>query len=183
MPHKPATPCPKPSARIHRHSLPLPSASITRPINDFPLTHATRARRRWVRHETAHPALFSASRVRKGKEGFKTSRVPILRLKLPVADRVAGYLRRIDEARFYTNFGPLVTVLEDRIVQHYSLNSGCDAGAHAGSDGRGGAARHALCHAGLDVRGLGTRRRRCAGWCPISSMSTHTLGRSIPRRS
>jgi dTDP-4-amino-4,6-dideoxygalactose transaminase len=52
------------------------------------------------------------------------SGVPILRPKLPVADRVVGYLRRIDEERFYTNFGPLVTVLEDRIAQHYGLDSG-----------------------------------------------------------
>jgi hypothetical protein len=45
----------------------LASASIAIG-NDFALTHATRAWRRWVRHETAHPPLFPASRVRDGMD-------------------------------------------------------------------------------------------------------------------
>lgn len=49
--------------------------------------------------------------------------VPILRPKLPVAERLLGYLCQIDEARIYTNFGPLVQALEDRLAEHYDLQS------------------------------------------------------------
>jgi dTDP-4-amino-4,6-dideoxygalactose transaminase len=49
--------------------------------------------------------------------------MPIMRPKLPVAERLTGYLRRIDETRFYTNFGPLVCELEERLAEHYRLQS------------------------------------------------------------
>jgi len=47
--------------------------------------------------------------------------VPIMRPKLPVAERVLEYLRRIDAARFYSNFGPLACSLEARLAQRYGL--------------------------------------------------------------
>jgi dTDP-4-amino-4,6-dideoxygalactose transaminase len=47
--------------------------------------------------------------------------VPIMRPKLPVAERVLEYLRRIDAARLYTNFGPLVCSLEHRLAQRYAV--------------------------------------------------------------
>jgi dTDP-4-amino-4,6-dideoxygalactose transaminase len=47
-----------------------------------------------------------------------------MRPKLPVAERVVEYLRRIDASRFYTNFGPLACSLEDRLAEHYGLGSG-----------------------------------------------------------
>ena len=43
-------------------------------------------------------------------------RIPVARPKLPGADAVLPYLRRIDEARWYSNFGPLVTELEQRLA-------------------------------------------------------------------
>jgi hypothetical protein len=43
--------------------------------------------------------------------------IPVMRPKLPSAERLAPYLRQIDEARFYSNFGPLVQRLEARTHQ------------------------------------------------------------------
>lgn len=37
---------------------------------------------------------------------------------MPTADEVLPYLRRIDGAKWYTNFGPLNAELEDRLEQH-----------------------------------------------------------------
>jgi dTDP-4-amino-4,6-dideoxygalactose transaminase len=51
-------------------------------------------------------------------------KVPIMRPQLPVAERVVEYLRRIDAARFYSNFGPLACALEDRLGQRYGLGAG-----------------------------------------------------------
>lgn len=47
-----------------------------------------------------------------------------MRPKLPSADRVAPYLRRIDEARIYSNFGPLTLLLEDRLSEHFGVAVG-----------------------------------------------------------
>jgi dTDP-4-amino-4,6-dideoxygalactose transaminase len=47
--------------------------------------------------------------------------IPIMRPLLPSAQRVAPYLRRIDESRIYSNFGPLALSLERRIEEHYCL--------------------------------------------------------------
>lgn len=41
--------------------------------------------------------------------------IPLLVPDLPSAEELLPYLRRIDQARWYTNFGPLVRELEDRI--------------------------------------------------------------------
>jgi len=50
--------------------------------------------------------------------------IPILRPRLPSADRIAPYLQKIDAARFYTNFGPLVLSLEERLAAHYGAAPG-----------------------------------------------------------
>jgi dTDP-4-amino-4,6-dideoxygalactose transaminase len=50
--------------------------------------------------------------------------VPIMRPKLPIAERVLEYLRRIDAARYYSNFGPLACALEERLAQRYGLPGG-----------------------------------------------------------
>jgi dTDP-4-amino-4,6-dideoxygalactose transaminase len=44
-----------------------------------------------------------------------------MRPKLPSAERLAPYLRQIDEARFYSNFGPLVQRLEARLAHRFGL--------------------------------------------------------------
>jgi len=41
--------------------------------------------------------------------------------RLPEADVLTPYIRQIDQARFYTNFGPLVRKLEQRLATHWSL--------------------------------------------------------------
>ena len=50
--------------------------------------------------------------------------IPIMRPKLPSADKCKPYLKQIDEARIYSNYGPLAAALEDRLVDHYRLNLG-----------------------------------------------------------
>ena len=41
----------------------------------------------------------------------------VCRPQLPQADEIAGYLRSLNARRFYTNRGPLVSLLEDRLAQ------------------------------------------------------------------
>jgi len=50
--------------------------------------------------------------------------IPIMRPKLPSADRLAPYLERIDRTRIYSNFGPLASELEDRLAVHFGMASG-----------------------------------------------------------
>jgi dTDP-4-amino-4,6-dideoxygalactose transaminase len=50
--------------------------------------------------------------------------IPIMRPKLPSADRLAPYLKAIDASCLYSNFGPLTLSLEDRLAEHYGLNQG-----------------------------------------------------------
>lgn len=73
-------------------------------------------------------------------------RVPVLRPRLPDADMLLPYLRRIDAARIYTNHGPLSSLFEKRLAEHWALppdgvvcaSSGTAAliGAIIGSAGR-----------------------------------------------
>ena len=44
------------------------------------------------------------------------AKVPVARPRLPEAQAILPYLQRIDEARWYSNFGPLVTGLEQRLA-------------------------------------------------------------------
>lgn len=50
-------------------------------------------------------------------------RIPLLRPLLPTMEELAPYLRRIDEARYYTNFGPLVHEFESRLAEHFAVRS------------------------------------------------------------
>jgi dTDP-4-amino-4,6-dideoxygalactose transaminase len=47
-----------------------------------------------------------------------------MRPKLPSVERLTPYLKSIDASRIYSNFGPLVLSLEDRIAEHYGLIDG-----------------------------------------------------------
>jgi dTDP-4-amino-4,6-dideoxygalactose transaminase len=47
--------------------------------------------------------------------------IPILRPRLPPAEALAVYLRRIDHARLYSNFGPLERELEQRLAARVGL--------------------------------------------------------------
>ena len=44
-----------------------------------------------------------------------TAGVPLLRPRLPDADRLLPYLRRIDASEFYSNHGPLGAEFEERL--------------------------------------------------------------------
>ena len=44
-----------------------------------------------------------------------TTRIAVCRPRLPDADRLLPYLRRVDDARIYTNWGPLTAELEHRL--------------------------------------------------------------------
>jgi dTDP-4-amino-4,6-dideoxygalactose transaminase len=48
---------------------------------------------------------------------------PVLRPRLPVAERLLPYLRRIDENRIYANFGPLALELAERLAARLSLRA------------------------------------------------------------
>jgi dTDP-4-amino-4,6-dideoxygalactose transaminase len=47
--------------------------------------------------------------------------IPVMRPKLPLAERVATYMRQIDAARVYSNFGPLARSLESRLATFFGL--------------------------------------------------------------
>jgi dTDP-4-amino-4,6-dideoxygalactose transaminase len=46
--------------------------------------------------------------------------VPVARPRLPSAEAILPYLQRIDDARWYSNFGPLVTELEQRLADRFA---------------------------------------------------------------
>ena len=50
--------------------------------------------------------------------------IPILRPKLPTADRIVPYLAEIDRSRLYSNFGPHAEALEERLAAHFGLFGG-----------------------------------------------------------
>ncbi len=47
--------------------------------------------------------------------------IPVMRPQLPSADELLPYLRRIDEARWYSNYGPLLLELRDRFASHFNV--------------------------------------------------------------
>jgi dTDP-4-amino-4,6-dideoxygalactose transaminase len=59
--------------------------------------------------------------------------VPAARPRLPPADRLLPYLRRIDEARIYSNWGPLCAELEARLWRHLRLPEGGFTSAASGT--------------------------------------------------
>lgn len=49
--------------------------------------------------------------------------VPAARPRLPSADALLPYLRRIDESRNYSNFGPLLTAFETRLAERFEADT------------------------------------------------------------
>ncbi len=47
--------------------------------------------------------------------------IPVMRPLLPKADDIHKYLKEIDDARWYSNFGPLTTKLEERLAGHFKI--------------------------------------------------------------
>lgn len=48
--------------------------------------------------------------------------IHVLRPKLPRAATIAPYLERIDQARWYSNFGPLLNEFETRLAAHFHVD-------------------------------------------------------------
>jgi dTDP-4-amino-4,6-dideoxygalactose transaminase len=63
----------------------------------------------------------------------------VLRPRLPGAERLEPYLKRIDETRVYTNWGPLVMDFEARLCDHLQLPAGGVTSAGSGTDALVGA--------------------------------------------
>jgi dTDP-4-amino-4,6-dideoxygalactose transaminase len=59
--------------------------------------------------------------------------LPVMRPILPLADNLLPYLRRLDESRIYTNYGPLVREFEARIAVYLGLSSPSIATASSGT--------------------------------------------------
>lgn len=51
--------------------------------------------------------------------------LPVARPRMPRAEALFPYLRRIDEGRTYSNFGPLVSELEGRLAQRLGVDPAC----------------------------------------------------------
>ena len=59
--------------------------------------------------------------------------IPVLRPRLPSAEQLLPYLRRIDERRVYTSWGPLALELEERLCRRFSLPIGGVVSASSGT--------------------------------------------------
>jgi len=59
--------------------------------------------------------------------------IPVLRPRLPSAERLLPYLRRIDTTRVYTTWGPLALELEERLCRRLSLPPGGVVSASSGT--------------------------------------------------
>lgn len=70
----------------------------------------------------------------------------VCRPQLPEADAIAGYLRTIDARRLYTNRGPLVNLLEERLALEMDAPRHC---VHTASSGTSALEVAILAHAGL----------------------------------
>lgn len=51
--------------------------------------------------------------------------LPVARPRMPRAEALFPYLKRIDEGRTYSNFGPLVSELEGRLAQRLGVDPAC----------------------------------------------------------
>src|SRR5262245_20475143 len=69
------------------------------------------------------------------KSAINNQIVPVLRPQLPSAELVLKYMRRIDAARIYSNFGPLVLELERKMSNHLQLPVGTTTCASSGTSG------------------------------------------------
>jgi dTDP-4-amino-4,6-dideoxygalactose transaminase len=54
-----------------------------------------------------------------------SSPMTIMRPILPAAARLMPYLSTIDQSRVYSNFGPLASMLETRLAQHFGVEPDC----------------------------------------------------------
>jgi dTDP-4-amino-4,6-dideoxygalactose transaminase len=59
--------------------------------------------------------------------------IPVLRPRLPSAEQLLPYLRRIDARRVYTSWGPLALELEERLCRRFSLPVGGIVSASSGT--------------------------------------------------
>ena len=66
-------------------------------------------------------------------------RIPVLRPRLPPAERLLPYLQRIDATRIYTNWGPLSSEFEGRLARTLSLPDGGVVSASSGTSALVGA--------------------------------------------
>lgn len=51
------------------------------------------------------------------------ARLAVARPRLPAAEAILPYLQRIDSARWYSNFGPLLTELEQRLADRFPVGT------------------------------------------------------------
>ena len=49
--------------------------------------------------------------------------IPVMRPRIPTAERVLPYLQGMDDRRVYTNFGPLVDALEGRYADRHGVRA------------------------------------------------------------
>jgi dTDP-4-amino-4,6-dideoxygalactose transaminase len=59
--------------------------------------------------------------------------VQVMRPLLPTVDRLVPYLRRIDAARVYSNFGPLTIEFQNRLSNHFGMSQNCVVSASCGT--------------------------------------------------
>ena len=71
--------------------------------------------------------------------GTEADPVPVLRPKLPPAESLLPYLRRMDASRIYSNFGPLLREFEARLGSELGLLADCVASAGSGTAAIAGA--------------------------------------------
>lgn len=57
--------------------------------------------------------------------------VPVARPRLPTAASILPYLERIDDARWYSNFGPLLTEFEARLADRFAPRAAIATGVNA----------------------------------------------------
>jgi dTDP-4-amino-4,6-dideoxygalactose transaminase len=88
---------------------------------------------------------------KKASISHDTDFIPVLRPKLATADRIGGYLRRIDESRIYSNFGPLSNEFQRRMAETFHVGSENFVTASSGTT--------ALIGAILATAGTATRSR------------------------
>jgi dTDP-4-amino-4,6-dideoxygalactose transaminase len=62
-------------------------------------------------------------------------KIPLMRPLLPDFSLIEPYLKTIDENRWYSNFGPLVTSLEERLAEFFEITPGGVVSVSSGTSG------------------------------------------------
>lgn len=78
--------------------------------------------------------------------------------RMPDADMILPYLRRMDAARYYSNFGPLVEEFEARIADGFNLAPDCVTTLSSGTSSLTLALRASAPDALLDIFSYAPRR-------------------------